>query len=420
VRVISAIRAVAAASLLLGLASCTSSHVGSVSTTVAISAAAQARTRSPVVPSASATLPTSIRLEGTLPWPLVARMTSGRFLIRPDASVVPLPRATPATNMQTTRPSGWVMVDRRTGAWAEIRDGRILIHRGDSIRWRSRHLYAVTAAADMNAIVLGRSGVALETRPWGPLYVAARRGRERWIAPHEFPEMWTRSGNLLTLSKDPATGRFSYRIRSPNGVLVANLASDLNIRVIDASSEGQGAGTFLFWDSGGDLMQTDGSRTRFLANYHVLGLSTQPSAYGLGGGLVELLTDDWHEVIVRTDGQTFATASGPTGGSVAGFGAQTASSDGTTVAYVLSRPHAAAVVYLLRQGSTNGVPIYRTPGTAACELPLSWHDRWVLFTPRDARSALIDTMGSSAPIVLPAQLSRGNAELRMLGWASSE
>src|SRR5207247_7551951 len=103
---------------------------------------------------------------------------------------------------------------------------------------------------------------------------------------------------------------------------------------IDASSVGQGAGTFRFWDSVGDLMQTDGSRTRFLTNYHVLGLTTQPSAYGLGGGLVELLTDDWHEVIVRTDGRTFATASGPAGGSVACSGHRTSSLHGTTVAYV--------------------------------------------------------------------------------------
>src|SRR5438445_6927769 len=87
VRAISGFGAVTAASLVLGLASCTSSQVGSASASVALSAAGQAKTRAPVVPSASPTLPTSIRLEGTLPWPLVARMTSGRFLIRPDESV---------------------------------------------------------------------------------------------------------------------------------------------------------------------------------------------------------------------------------------------------------------------------------------------------------------------------------------------
>jgi hypothetical protein len=361
-------------------------------------------------------LPTSFHLGGKLPWPLVATTSGGRFLIRMDGRVVALPRPARPKRAHFPYPPGSVGVDSTTGAVAELSHGRIVIRRGNSVIWRSRRRYPEPTATDMNSILLGPSGVAVEAKNWGPLYVAAGRGPERLVAANEFPVMWTRSSNLLTLAKDPRTQRFSYLLRSPSGGLLATLASGVG----DASYLGFLPGTFLFWDSRGNLLWTDGAVTRFLTNYHALDLSSQPSAYPLDGGLIELLTGDWHEVIIRSDGSIFARASGPVTGSVAGFGEQTARPGGTEVVYALYGLRR-TTVYLLKQGSTQGVRIYRTPPrtTGFDELPLSWHGRWVLFTPRVGRSVVIDTAGRIAPMVLPALLSRDNSKLKKLSWASA-
>ena len=367
-------------------------------------------------------LPTSFRLGSKLPWPLVAITTGGRFFIRTDGKVVALPPSVRPKRSHFVYPSGWVSV--ADDAAAGLSHGRIIIRRsnsviGYSVIWRSHLHYPESTAADLSGILLGASGVALATKGWGPLYVAAGRGPERLVAPNEFPAMWTRSGNLLTVAKDPLRRRFSYLLRSPGGELLETLASGLGIPAIDASSSGVVAGTFLFWDSRGDLWWTDGAVTRTLANYHALGLASQPSITAVSGGLVELITNDWHEVIIRSDGGIFARASAPIDGSVAGFGGQVASLDGTQVVYVLYGPRH-ATVYLLKQGSTQGVPIYRTVTTVSLDyIPLFWHGRWVLFTPPGAKSVIIDTAGRRSPIVLPAPLSRDFVTLKLLRWASA-
>lgn len=385
---------------------------------------AQTTTPAPSVPTASPTppspiLPASFHLRSKLPWPLVAITTGGRFLIRKDGRVVALPRSARRKRRHFVYPSGSVGVDETGDASAALIHGRIIIRRGNSVIWKSHRHYPQPTAADLASILLGPSGIALATKGWGPLYMAAGRGPERLVARNEFPDMWTRSGNLLTIAKDPGRQRFSYLLRSPNGVLLETLAFGFGIPALDAGSQGRVPGTLFFWDSRGELFWTDGAVTRTLANYHTLGLSSQPSVIELDGGLIELLTNDWHEVIIRADGRIFARTSAPNGGSVAGFGGQKASAVGTAVVYVLNGPHR-ATVFLLKQGSIQGVPIYRTPAIFGVdEVPLLWNGRWVLFTPHGARSVIIDTAGLRAPIVLPARLARDHITLRKLRWASA-
>src|SRR4029453_8207613 len=99
-----------------------------------------------------------------------------------------------------------------------------------------------------------------------------------------------------------------------------------------------------------------GSQSPRRAALGLLGLRGYPGIYPLDGGLIELLSRDWHAVILREDGSVFATASAPTNGSVAGFGDQVAAPDGSAVAYVLPReePPQPSTVFVLRAGDRRG------------------------------------------------------------------
>src|SRR2546428_14153428 len=82
------------------------------------------------------------------------------------------------------------------------------------------------------------------------------------------------------------------------------------------------------------------------------------SLYGIGGGLVEVLGRDWHDVILRRDGSVFAEPTPPPTTGYAAFGVNLANSLGTRVAYeIVNESSSRATVYLLRAGETPGTPV---------------------------------------------------------------
>src|SRR5260370_451185 len=72
-------------------------------------------------------------------------------------------------------------------------------------------------AADMAAILPGRRGIAFKVQLRGPLLIARRRGPEHPVAAAGWPEMWTRSGNLIVVLHRPGSARFGYAVYSPSG-----------------------------------------------------------------------------------------------------------------------------------------------------------------------------------------------------------
>ena len=189
-----------------------------------------------------------------------------------------------------------------------------------------------------------------------------------------------------------------------------HLATDIPLEAADARATDD-HGALLYWDQDGILERSDGSTTVRLASADSLGLRGYPGIYPLDGGLIELLSRDWHAVILRDEGSVFATASAPTDGSVAGFGDQVAAPDGSAVAYVLTREEAPqpSTVFVLRAGDRRGEAVYRVP--AGKGLPPSWHGSWLLFADAEEGLVVIDPDGARDAI----DLSELGDRLEMLG-----
>src|SRR5207244_7437726 len=104
----------------------------------------------------------------------------------------------------------------------------------------------------------------------------------------------------------------------------------------------------------GTIWSADGHDVRALANLSSLAFTSQPpSLYGIGGGLVEVLGRDWHDVILRRDGSVFAEPTPPPVTGYAAFGVNVANRSGTTVAYEIIRAYSwRATVCLLTARQT--------------------------------------------------------------------
>jgi hypothetical protein len=365
---------------------------------------------------AAVTLP---RVQGGLPSPVVLRTAGGAYVIARSGAIHWLPGAAQRTRARVRHPAGFVWVNRPAGTWATMRHGHLLIMRNRAVIWQSTERYRVQDAAHMNAILTGRPGIAFEVGQFGPWFMAGWHGPEHRVAAAGWPEMWTRSGNLLAVLHRRGGRTFGYAVFSPSGARLATLATGLSVSVADERDDAVATGTFWFLTGSGDLFRTDGAATSIIANTRALGFTSVPYVGILPGGLIQLLSADRRggQVILYPDGQLFARIPAPKG-QVAGFGMLSASTGRQVVAYILtSEPGNRSTVFLVRAGSAP-VAVYRTAhGSSPCALPpLAWHGSWLLYT--GGRAVLIDTAGSHRIIRLPSTLPDGNGRMVRVQAAS--
>ena len=237
------------------------------------------------------------------------------------------------------------------------------------------------------------------------------------MAAANWPEMWTRSENLVVVLHRRRSRNFGYAIYSPSNIRLATLATGLRNSVVDQRVDDGGTGTFWYLTADGNLFRTDGTATRIIANTQALGLTGIPEVGVLRGGLVQLLSASWRQgqVILYPDGQLYARIPAAKG-DVAGFGELSASPSRRVVAYILTKePGNSPTVFVVRPGGAP-VAVYRSAhGGSPCSLPpLAWHGSWLLYTPRGGRAVLIDTAGSHRIIrLLPALPGSNGRTLRV-------
>jgi hypothetical protein len=378
---------------------------------------------SAVVPKPASARVSLPRVRGGLPWPVVLQTADSRYVIARSGAIHPLRAAAQRTRARVHYPAGFVWVNRLSGTWAMMRRGHLLIVRNGAVIWRSAARYAVQDAAHMGVIVAGRPGIAFEVRQWGPLFMAGWHGPEHRVAAAGWPEMWTRSGNLIAVLHRRGSRTFGYAVLSPSGDGLATLATGLRVGVVDQRDDDLGTGTFWFLTGNGDLLRTDGVATWVVASSRALGLTGIPEVGVVGGGLIQFLSAGWREgqVVLYPDGRVFARIPAPPKGQVGGFGELSVGPGNRMVAYILIRePAGVSTVFVVRPGGAP-VAVYRTArGSSPCALPpLAWHGSWLLYTPRGGRAVLIDAAGSHRVIRLPAALPGSNgrpARVEAVSW----
>jgi hypothetical protein len=347
------------------------------------------------------------RVQGGLPWPVTLRTADGAYVIARSGAIHRLRPALQRPRAPDGHPAGFVWVNQPAGAWATMRHGHLVIVQNQTAIWQSTARYPVQDAAHMNIVLTGRPGIAFEVNQFGPWFQAGWRGPEHLVAAAGWPDMWTRSGNLIGVLHRPRSRSFGYAVFSPSGTRLATLATGLNISEIDQRDDDLATGTFWYLTASGNLFRTDGAATSVIASTRALGFTSVPYVGILPAGLIQLLSANWRQgqVILYPDGQLFARIPAPKG-QVAGFGELSVSPGRQMVAYILyDSSGIASTVFLVRPGSAP-VAVYRTAhGGGVCAPPaLAWHGSWLLYTPPLGRPVLIDTAASHRIIRLPSTL----------------
>lgn len=361
------------------------------------------------------------RVPGGLPWPVKLSTADGSYVIARSGVIHPLPPTARHLHARVAYPAGSVWRLGLAGVWAAMRSGHLVIFRNREVIWQSAARYAVRYADSMNMLLAGRPGVAFEVRQDGPWFMARWHRPEHRVATAGWPEMWTRSGNLVAVLHQRGSS-YGYAVFSPSGTRLAILATGLIGSVVDQRYDDPASGTFWYLNGSGDLLQTDGSATSVIANTRALGLTSVPYLGILGRGLIQLLSANWRQgqVILYPDGQLFAKIPAPKG-QAAGFGALSVSPSRRMVAYILTDDsNDGSTIFLVRPGSS-AVAVYRTAhGSSPCAAPpLAWHGSWLSYAPPGGRAVLIDTVGSHRIIRLPSTLPGGNGRsvrVRAVSW----
>jgi hypothetical protein len=201
------------------------------------------------------------RVRGGLPWPVALHTGDGVYVIGRSGAIHSLRPAASHARAQVHHPAGFVWVDRFAGSWAVMRGGHLVIGRDRAVIWRSAARYLVQDAAHMNQILTGRPGVAFEVRESGPWFMAGWHGPVHRVAAAGWPEMWTRSGNLIAVLHRPGSRSFGYAVFSPAGARLATLATGLTVSQVDQSNDDLATGTFWYLTPSGYLARTDGVTT---------------------------------------------------------------------------------------------------------------------------------------------------------------
>jgi hypothetical protein len=378
----------------------------------------------PQVAAVPKPVPVSLpRIRGGLPWPVRLQTARGTYVIARSGVIRWLGPARRPRRGPVSHPAGFVWVyGGPVGTWAMVRRGHLVIARNQTVIWRSAARYPVQDAAHMNAILAGRPGIAFEVHQSGPWFMARWHGPEHLVAAAGWPEMWTRSGNLIGVLHQPGSRTFGYAVFSPSGTRLATLAAGLSVSVADQRDDYLAAGTFWYLTGDGDLARTDGMTTTVITSTRALGLTSVPQVTVLGGGLIQLLSASWRQgqFILYPDGRLFARIPAPPG-QVAGFGQLSASPGRRAVAYILTKDSGdGATIFLARPGSAPAA-VYRTAqgGSPCAPPPLAWHGPWLLYTPDPAHAVLIDTVGSYPIIRLPSTLPGGSGHkirVQAISW----
>ena len=369
--------------------------------------------------SAVVTLP---RVPGGLPRPVRLRTADGSYVIARSGVIHMLRPALRRPRATIGPPAGSVWVNWPAGTWAMMRRGHLAIARNKTVLWQSTARYRVQDAAHMYPILTGRPGIAFEVHQFGPLFMAGWHGPEHLVAAAGWPDMWTRSGNLIAVLHRRHSRSFGYAVFSPSGTRLATLAAGLSVSVADERVDDLATGTFWYLTGSGDLFRTDGAATSVIVNTRAFGFTAVPYVGILRGGLIQLLSASWRQGqdILYPDGQLFARIPAPKG-QAAGFGELSASPSRRMVAYIVTRePGNRSTVFLVRPGSAP-VAVYRTAhGGSPCSLPpLSWHGSWLLYAPHGGRAVLIDGVGSHRIIRLPSTLPGSNGRpvrVQAISW----
>src|SRR5260370_11028529 len=151
-----------------------------------------------------------------------------------------------------------------------MRRGHLVIMRDRTVIWQSKERYLVQDAAHMGTILTGRPGIAFEVGQFGPWFMAGWHGPEHLVAAAGWPEMWTRSGNLIAVLHRPRSRHFGYAVFLPSGARLATLATGPSVSVLDERSDDPATGTFWYLTGSGDLARTDGAATSVIANTRAL------------------------------------------------------------------------------------------------------------------------------------------------------
>ena len=379
---------------------------------VALIASCTARSQDihPAIPPTNGDIPPSITTAPSSQIPSLTRMQPGlpaaislvtsdkhHFLALPSGRIEPAGEHNGSGQMLPPSGAFWVDGPR---TWVRVAGGHVEFGQGRTVVWRSRGTYNIATADALWSDAYSPAGAAFQIGRRGPLYVAPSGGAERRVALGEWADGWTRSGTLLTLAKE-ADG-FAMRLRAADGSLVRTLATGLTTKEIDARTD---VGNNVLYLAHGTIWRTDGHTVEAMASLSSLGFTSQPSLYGIGGGLVEVLGRDWHDVILRRDGSVFAEPTPPPTTGYAAFGVNLANGSGTTVAYeIVNESSWRATVYLLREGETKGTPVLRVPHANPCDSPFSWHGSWLLYRSLNGSSYAIPSDGTR-PLRLPPRIN---------------
>jgi hypothetical protein len=341
-----------------------------------------------------------------LPWPVIIPAKHGRFSVLPDGHVIRTSALRPHAIGRL--PKGSYLVDRARETWVRVRGGHVIVLRGHRRIWRSSRRYGFSSAqGGLSTVEVSPAGIAYQVRRSGALWLASGRRSERRASAHAWPEMWTTEKRLISVEGTREQG-FTFRLRTANGRLESMLGAHITTYLLDQSAEASASRAFIFWNANGELVRADGSGSHVLASARDLGFRTPPAIYPLDGGLIELLSRTWHEVVLRSDGSVFGRASAPTDQSICCFGDQTAAADGSAVAYALTDESTGATsVFLLRAGDDGGTRIYHVAHGKG--FPPSWHGRWLLFTDESGKTVVLDTCCGDRPIDLTHVIARVRA-----------
>lgn len=317
-----------------------------------------------------------------LPAPLTVRTSCGRFRIATDGTVLRLPRALPLPRLMHTVWS--------SGVWAGSSHGHLVVGRARQVLWRStgrfRHEYEV------DVLTLGPRSLAFsyglrETE----LYVARLGGPERRVAPRELPLGWTRTG-LYTRRGE------TLLLRAAAGTLRATIARHVTHAAYDPLQHG------VWFVVRGRLFHAEGRRVRPLAKIAQLGLTAGRTLQLAPLGRLLALQDPRRLVVLRSDGNGFASTRVPRAPRNLVTGQPTVAPGGAEVAFAVLRPdrrietqvHERGVetVYLLRPGAGAAVAIHSKHmwfNVCGHSASLAWRGEWLLYGAGEGSTALIDT-----------------------------
>ena len=360
-----------------------------------------------------------------LPWPVTLETNCGPFTVFSNGQV--------AASPPPLQPLWPLRATAGPGAWAEIRDGRLVLVRYGEIVWRSSRIYDPQS---LGSALLGPGWLAFsiysENGGVSDLYVASLDGPERRIGANEEPLAVAATREFLTSRWRSDGSDPDLVLLRADGTLVRVVAARVRFMSVDNPAH-----TMLFV-RGGALWRTDGIRSWVVMTRRALGLRRATSFDRMDDGRI-LVTDPDRVLVLDEHGSVVAGATLsplPRGG----WGYVGAWQDGQNV-----DPRSGAMVvtqvwwrdsamgggpgwegvYVLDRGASRARLVYgRRLRIAVCAhgSGVSWHGSWILYFACEGRAVAIDLTGRHDPIDLSGLARRlpQPADERQYGLAGAE